>query len=183
MPLQATPSLRFFQAVHFPCGAIRFRSVTFHVFTFPKQNFTFLNFSAARPVQALPQQLLSTLCFSHAIHCFFQTILLRVKSMRFLCYSRLFAPFLRPGYAFQLRDWSTLFLCTPLLLFEPRFPCFSPHYGSFAILDISYPFRCPTSQNLSFALRTNRLSRSCCSQASDSLEVCSSHRDNLCSRY
>lgn len=117
---------------------------------------------------------------------FFQAILLRVKSMRFLCYSRLFAPFLRPSYAFQLRDWSTLFLWQSLL------------YYSFAILDISYPFRCLNFSfpGLHFSVlrysatpkcnsfpspiyQASRLSRSCCSRVSDSLAVCSSHRGNL----
>lgn len=70
----------------------------------------------------------------------FQTILLRVKSMRFLCYSRLFAPLLRPSHAFQLRDWSTLFLWQSSLYYSLAtlhnsrlFPCFSPHYDSITL--------------------------------------------------
>ena len=68
---------------------------------------------------------------------FFQTTLLRVNSMRFLCYSQPFESFLRPNHTFQLRDWSTLFLWISSLyyslayrrhseLFRCHFSLFSP---------------------------------------------------------
>lgn len=160
-----------------PIATVLSRNVSFRLYVFPTQFIAFPNYS----------------------------VTLLSSSMQFLCYSRLFAPFLRPSYTFQLRDWSTLFLWQSSL------------YDSFAILDISYPFRClrksslyfsvatqrhsPTAQwksslclNFSFpcphfsvlrystTLKTSRLSRSCCSRVSGSLAVCSSHRDNLCIR-
>lgn len=131
---------------------------------------------------------------------FSQTILLRVNSMRFLCYSQPFESFLRQSYTFQFRDWSTLLLsyhhCATLFLwlsslcnsFDRHY--FSLHFHSIIALGstllIHYRTdhcRYPLSQSLSLELRTNRLNRSCCSQVSDSLAVYSSHRGNLCIRY
>lgn len=85
---------------------------------------------------------------------FLQTILLRVKSMRFLCCSQPFESFLR---------------------LNTTEPC-----CSIPLLFIAFPFYYLTF--LSLIYQASRLNRFFCNQVSDSLAVYSSHRGNLCSR-
>lgn len=121
---------------------------------------------------------------------FFQTTLLRVNSMRFLCYSQPFESFLRPSHAFQLRDWSTLFIWLSSLCNSFARHYFSLHFHSVTTLCSTSLIPCrtdrcryPSSQIFSLELRTSRLSRSCCNRVSDSLAVYSSRQGNLCIRY
>ena len=64
-----------------------------------------------------------------------------------------------------------------------RSPRHSRHFLSLPLPNESSLYFSMATQRHSTTLKTNRLSRSCCDQASDSLAVYSSHRDNLCSRY
>lgn len=115
---------------------------------------------------------------------FFQTILLRVNSMRFLCYSQPFESFLRLHItslctsipllhcSLLLNSITALFSAAPfhyLTLLHFTIPL--PNQSS-PLPIIAIPFLSPIYQ-------TSRLSLSCCSQVSDSLAVCSSHRGNL----
>lgn len=76
----------------------------------------------------------------------FQTILLRVNSMRFLCYSQPFESFLRLHITCH---------CSSIPLLN-----FAALRYSIAILDNSYPFRCPTSRSFSVDYIPNKSSKS-----------------------
>lgn len=64
-----------------------------------------------------------------------------------------------------------------------RSPRHSRHFLSLPLPNESSLYFSMAAQRHSTTLKTSRLSRSCCSQASDSLAARSSHRGNLCNRY
>lgn len=123
-----------------------------------------------------PQQLLSTLCFSHAIHCFSEQFFCESilcdsyaalsLSNRFFAHTLLFIASPSPFHFFSLLFHSITALCCTSPCHSEQFNAVTPRRKSF----------------LSPIYQTSRLNRFCCSQVSDSLAVCSSHRGNLCSR-
>lgn len=106
-----------------------------------------------------------------------QTILLRVNSMRFICYSQPFESFLRPHITFHCAS-------IPLLNFSLLFYSITKLFAALNY-SIAEPIIAVTPHRkafLSLIYQTSRLNRFFCSQVSDSLAVCSSHRGNLCIR-
>lgn len=100
---------------------------------------------------------------------FFQTILLRVISMQFLCYSQPFESFLRLRFTRLLH--SITFHCSSIPLLNFSLPFYSIAEPIIAVTPHRKAF-------LSLIYQTSRLNRSFCSQVSDSLAVYSSHRGN-----
>lgn len=175
MPLQATPSLRF---------SIQFISFAAQSGSSAKPIATVLFHGHSPPFGAIPSPFQNKTLLFQTFPPSLQSKLFRNVSFRLYVFPTQFIVF--PNYSFAP------IYAVPLSIIAILFPCLSALYDSFAVLDISYPFRC---LNFSFpglhfsvlhhstTLKTSRLSRSCCSQASDSLEVYSSHQGNLCIRY
>lgn len=116
-----------FQTIHYPCGSIRFRSVTFHVFAFPKQLFTLLNFSSA------------TLFFASAcLHYSFACL-----NYSFACLNFSFAPLHNSNRSFALvqRIYSVpqLVSASPSLCFTVRLNSNAFLLIAFAILFYAHP--------------------------------------------
>lgn len=152
-----------------PIATVLFTSTYAPFMTIPCLSKTLLIHSSRFRYISCPRYSVTTLVgsmFFPRNSSFFQTILWRVNSMRFLCYSQPFESFLR---------LHTTLHC-------PSIPLLNFAALHFAIAEPIIAVTTHRKASLSPIYQTSRLSRSCCSQVSGSLAVCSSRQGNLCSR-
>lgn len=192
MPRQTTPSLRF---------SIQFISLAAQSGSSAKPIATVLFPSHSSPFRAIPSPFLNNSVLFQTFPPPLLSKLFRNNSCRLYVFPTQFIVF--PNYSFASQVYAIpmlfsaihtvsspklhfstprLVYAVPLAIIAELFLRHSRHFLSLPLPNESSLYFSMATQRHSTTLKTSRLNRSCCSQASDSLAVCSSHQGNLYSR-